>query len=226
MLNPSDQDDFLVVCHPSDADFENGVRLAIESSQDVAEAVELRLHDRYPDLRIVVHEPLGAAGAAQPTIWIVFRDRDQRADLGAAEPRRAGDDPGQSSDQPVAMVVDDEPVVLQLVCAILESRGWRVLRATDSEDALVQAEGIDLDLLVTDHDLVGIDGPTLARLLCDRRPTLPVLVVSGRPETIDPILKANFEFLAKPFGVEELAVRVAALTGHPTVLHHQESSQG
>jgi len=114
---------------------------------------------------------------------------------------------------PVALVVDDEPLVLALVSAILTARGWRVLRASDGENGLEQARGLDLDLLITDYDLPGIDGTTLARELCTSDPDLPVLVISGHPQAVEWVEGPRHDFLAKPFGIEDLASRVEALTG-------------
>ncbi len=117
--------------------------------------------------------------------------------------------------QPVALVVDDEPLVLLLVSAILQARGWRVLRAGAGNDALEIARGVDLDLLVTDAEMPGMDGAALARRLRADDPDLPVLVISGRPEAMDRVEGVRHDFLAKPFGIEELAARVEQLTGQP-----------
>jgi CheY-like chemotaxis protein len=148
-------------------------------------------------LRIVVHEPQGA-GAAHQTTWIVFRDRHERQ-------RHERYSQEQRGRQPVALVVDDEP---------LAGRGWRVIQASDGNDALAKAEGTDLDLLVTDYDMPGMDGWSLAHRLCERDPKLPVLVVSGRPEAANGTEGVRNAFLAKPFGIEDLGLRVEALTGY------------
>lgn len=123
--------------------------------------------------------------------------------------------------QPVALVVDDEPLVLMLVSTILESRGWRVLQASDGDDALSQARTVGLDLLITDYDMPGMDGATLARRLCASDPDLPVLVISGKPEAVNWVEGARRAFLAKPFGILELAKRVEMLTGFSTAWSEQ-----
>jgi two-component system OmpR family response regulator len=117
--------------------------------------------------------------------------------------------------QRVALVVDDEPLVLLLVSAILKARGWQVLRAASGGDALAMARGVDLDLLITDAEMPGMDGDALARRLRADDPDLPILVMSGRPEATDWAEGVRHDFLAKPFGIEELAARVERLTGQP-----------
>lgn len=116
--------------------------------------------------------------------------------------------------QPLALVVDDEPLVLTLVSAILTARGWRVLRAEDAAEALARAHGVDLDLLITDLNLPDIDGGTLARRLCETDPDLPVLVISGEPRATMPVQGIRHDFLAKPFSIRDLALRVESLTGY------------
>jgi CheY-like chemotaxis protein len=203
----SEGEDLLLLCYPPEEAFENGVRMAVDDigglGPGAVEAVELRLHESYPDLRIVVHEPHGP-GAAHQTTWIVFRDRHEQHSQ------------EQCGRQPVALVVDDDPLVLLLLSVVLAARGWRVIQASDGNDALAKAEGSDLDLLVTDYEMPGMDGRTLARHLCERDSRLPVLVVSGRPEAAKWVEGARNAFLAKPFGVEDLGLRVESLTGYPT----------
>lgn len=115
--------------------------------------------------------------------------------------------------QPVALVVDDEPLVAMLVSAVLAARGWRVIRAWNGIHALALVDGIDIDLLVTDLDMPGMDGEALAQRLCERNASLPVLVVSGELEATRWAEEARHAFLAKPFAIHDLAFRIESLTG-------------
>jgi hypothetical protein len=58
------------------------------------ESVELKLHERFPDLRIVVHKPLDSDGTSQTT-WIVFRDRHELTSH--ARQRHGRDSSGRSA---------------------------------------------------------------------------------------------------------------------------------
>lgn len=220
MLEPEGED-LLLICYPPDEAVASGVQTALDdmggSGRDAAEAVELRLRQTYPQLRIVVHEPRGTAATDQTT-WVVFRDRHEWRSHGR---EREGQQDGQFGHdrrdrQPVVLVVDDEPLVLLLTSTVLASRGWHVIQASDGLDALAETEGIDLDLLITDYDMPGIDGRELAHRLCERDSSLPVIVVSGNPQASDWIEGARHAFLAKLFSIGDLALRVEWLTGCPT----------
>ena len=82
---------------------------------------------------------------------------------------------------PAALVVDDEPLVRQLVSAVLRHRGWSVVEAADGTVALTVAPET-LDLLVTDYEMPAVTGVTLAEKLRQRDGELHVLRVSGHPD--------------------------------------------
>jgi CheY-like chemotaxis protein len=83
---------------------------------------------------------------------------------------------------PLALVVDDEPLIRQLVSTVLRRRGWTVIEAADGSVALsVVGEG-PVDLLVTDYEMPFISGLRLAEQMRELDGELPVLMVSGRPD--------------------------------------------
>ena len=238
----SDAGEIFLVCYPSDAAFESGVMTTIDGlgglGRSSVESVELKLNERFPDLRIVVHEPPDS-GATSQTTWIVFRDRHELTSHARQRHGREGEDrspAGRGSDeqpaqarqagQPVALVVDDEPLVLMLISMILTSRGWRVIQASDGDVALARAAGVELDLLITDYEMPGMNGRSLAHRLCQNDPNLPVLVVSGRPEASDWAAGICHAFLAKPFAIDALAARVESLTGYATAWTSSNRSGG
>jgi len=199
--------DLRLICFPPESGFEIGVHAAVRAAVgsgrgSVLESVELKLRESYPDVMVIVHEPFGSQDAEAQTTWIVYRDgQEGRLDQ-------------QHEQRPVALVVDDEPLVVVLISAVLAARGWQVMRAANGDDALARSDGVDLDLLVTDYDMPGMNGRTLATRLRDRDPSLAVLVVSGQIPTADWVEGGGYAFLAKPFAIEELAGRVETLTGY------------
>jgi two-component system cell cycle sensor histidine kinase/response regulator CckA len=85
------------------------------------------------------------------------------------------------------------------------------------------ADGLaSIDLLITDVVMPGISGPDLAATLTERRPGLPVLFVSGYVDSAQRErvlrLQPHSRFLAKPFGIDELAeaVHKTMNLGRPT----------
>jgi len=116
---------------------------------------------------------------------------------------------------PVALVVDDEPLVRALVSTVLRRRGWFVIEAPDGPSALALAPET-LDLLVTDYEMPSISGVTLAEQLRLRNDRLPVLVVSGHPDVaakLRGLRGPRAAFVSKPFPVEELLSTIGLTTG-------------
>jgi signal transduction histidine kinase/ActR/RegA family two-component response regulator len=129
----------------------------------------------------------------------------------AASPQRvvaAGKAPTSPGGETV-LVVEDEAAVRRAVQRNLERLGYRVLAASDGEDALRIAEPLGgVDLLLSDVVMPGIDGPELACRLRERWPDLPVLFVTGysadrlaRSGAVGP----HDRVLEKPYQLEELA---------------------
>lgn len=110
------------------------------------------------------------------------------------------------------LVVEDEPVVLKLVCETLRAAGYEVIGLTDPEEALSAAGKIaDLWLLVTDVVMPKLAGPALYAGLREKLPGLAVIFMSGFPA--DELSEAGTmtgapPFLQKPFGAKVLRAAV------------------
>ena len=113
----------------------------------------------------------------------------------------------------VILFVDDEPEVLRLAVSELERRGYSVIGATNSSQALsaVNARNGDIDLLITDVVMPGMSGIELADAVTRRYAKVPVLYVSGHlDEQVSERhpLPDGAELLPKPFTPDELSVTV------------------
>jgi signal transduction histidine kinase len=111
------------------------------------------------------------------------------------------------------LVVEDEEIVRDLVCAVLEERGYNVLCAADGLEALEMAENFDgaIHLLVTDVIMPHMNGPELAAKLSRVRPATKVLYVSGYSDNDigdHGVLNPRFELLQKPFTPQTLARKI------------------
>lgn len=99
----------------------------------------------------------------------------------------------------VILCVDDNEQTLSVRTFLLETRGYRVLATTNSQDALEvlgrTAPGT-LDLLIADLLLPGMDGNELVRRAKQMHPGLPALIVSGTVAAYDRALAAD-AFLPK-----------------------------
>jgi len=117
------------------------------------------------------------------------------------------------------LVVDDEATARDLLIAILEDDGYRVLAVADGASALEVAETFKPDLALLDGSLPGVDGVEVARRL-RHAGNLPVIFVTAADsaEAIHSGFRMGADdYIVKPFDPEELSWRVRAVlrrSGH------------
>ncbi len=102
------------------------------------------------------------------------------------------------------LLVEDDPVLLNLLDRILAGEGYRVEPAASGPEALEvfrQRPG-EFRLLITDMEMPAMNGGELARAIRASRPDLPVLFISGFCASAPRL--ARSAFLAKPFTPTEL----------------------
>jgi DNA-binding response OmpR family regulator len=111
------------------------------------------------------------------------------------------------------LIVDDDPEVLAVLSELLRDTGFRVVPATNADDALKKAVRTVPDVLITDLDLgKGLSGIELGAVLRRRWPTLPVVYISGRNWLMRDYVFDDCEvFLAKPFRQHELVDAIHAV---------------
>ena len=111
------------------------------------------------------------------------------------------------------LVVEDEEIVRELVCDVLEEQGYNVICAADGLEALELAGNFDgtIHLLVTDVIMPHMNGHELAGKLSRIRPDMKVLYVSGYSDTDlgdHGVLDPRFDLLQKPFTPQTLARKI------------------
>lgn len=77
------------------------------------------------------------------------------------------------------LFVDDHEVLARLSCEILEMQGYRAVSAYNAEDALSKFDKNEIDVLVTDFRMEGMNGLELARKIREKSPSTPVIIVTG-----------------------------------------------
>jgi DNA-binding response OmpR family regulator len=108
------------------------------------------------------------------------------------------------------LVVDDEPIVRDVVVRYLERDGYATLTASDGDMARTLIEGRQPSLVVLDVMLPGMDGLALCRWIRDRS-AMPVILLTARGEEADRIVGLELgadDYVTKPFSPRELAARV------------------
>ena len=77
------------------------------------------------------------------------------------------------------LFVDDHEVLARLSCEILEMQGYRAVCAYSANEALEKFKQEKFDILVTDFRMEGMNGLELAKLIHQRDPQVPVIIVTG-----------------------------------------------
>ncbi|MBD0349183.1 MAG: response regulator transcription factor [Thermoleophilia bacterium] len=114
---------------------------------------------------------------------------------------------------PTVLVVDDEPIVREIVVSYLRRDGFETLEAGDGEEARRLIDGRPPDAVVLDIMLPGADGLELCRWIRGRS-TLPVILLTARGEESDRVVGLDLgadDYVTKPFSPRELAARVRAV---------------
>jgi CheY-like chemotaxis protein len=159
---------------------------------------------------------------------------DPIPDVPVTSPRRRELDPATRPGTPtvggsqlVALVVDDEPMVGELMAMALGSQGWRTVVATAAEEAAALARDQAINLLVTDLQMPGMSGLDLARRLRERHADLPVVLMSGWRGATALELAQPFVFLYKPFRLQRLFEAIGSLLAdHPNTVPAPGAPQG
>ena len=117
---------------------------------------------------------------------------------------------GDNPRVPTVLVVDDEPIVRDVVVRYLKRDGFDTLVAADGDTARRLIEETPPALVVLDVMLPGTDGLALCKWI-RRRGDLPVIMLTARGEEADRIVGLELgadDYVTKPFSPRELAVRV------------------
>jgi two-component system cell cycle sensor histidine kinase/response regulator CckA len=109
------------------------------------------------------------------------------------------------------LVVDDEPQLRMMLAHFLEQEGFAVLTAGCGTQAIsLFRSHPEIDLLISDIVMPGMDGPSLAATLRSLNGDLAVILMSGNcdPKQID----NGFAFVPKPFSFPDLLGTIRSLT--------------
>ena len=140
----------------------------------------------------------------------------------SAGPDEDGSATGAMDDAPApsarrVLLVDDEPIVREMVARELEARGYAVLPASGAEEALaLLAKGEAVDVLVTDLSMPGMGGVALIEAAQERRPGLSAVLLTGYAGdgaalAVSGALSGTYSLLRKPVSGAQLAERIEAL---------------
>jgi DNA-binding response OmpR family regulator len=106
----------------------------------------------------------------------------------------------------VILVVEDDPLVRELLQTVLTEEGYQVIAATNGEEALTTITTVYPNLMTLDLDLPGISGEVMLKELRQRDDTheLPVVIVSAKHPIPQEIRKLAQATVPKPFEIDKL----------------------
>lgn len=115
------------------------------------------------------------------------------------------------------LIVDDEPNYRLILAEIAKEEGYEVLTAESAEKAIPIVRETDLDLVITDMRMPGMDGMEFLKEIKIFDPELPVIMITAFGE-VEKAVKAMqngaFNYLTKPFNNEELVVSMQKAVAH------------
>lgn len=106
--------------------------------------------------------------------------------------------------QPIALVVDDEPLILMNTAEMVADEGYAIVEASTADQAYAFLEKhSSLQLLFTDVQMPGkLDGFALANAVAERWPHIRVIIASGAAQPAMNEIPANATFIPKPFSAQ------------------------
>ena len=118
--------------------------------------------------------------------------------------------------EPLILIVEDEPPLVEVIKYNFESAGFRTTVASDGNEALFQAEELLPELIILDWMLPERSGIEVCRELRKRKSTkaTPIIMLTARSEEIDKVKgleNGADDYIVKPFSPKELIARSRAL---------------
>lgn len=113
------------------------------------------------------------------------------------------------------LIVEDEDSIRKFVKINLEREGHKVFEADTGEKGIEIADEEDIDIVVLDIMLPGIDGFEVCQILREKYPNLGIIMLTAKSQDIDKIMGLEYgtdDYMTKPFNPMELILRVKSLS--------------
>lgn len=112
------------------------------------------------------------------------------------------------------LVIEDEDSIRKFVTINLERSNFIVRQADNAEDGIEIARNEDIDIVILDIMLPGMDGFEACKILRDEFPSLGIIMLTAKAQDIDKIMGLEYgsdDYMTKPFNPTELVLRVKSL---------------
>jgi DNA-binding response OmpR family regulator len=111
------------------------------------------------------------------------------------------------------LIIDDEPLIIESVSYNLKQEGYDVITAGDGESGLQLALSTDVDLILLDLMLPGLNGMEICRSI-RKHSEVPIIMLTAKEGEIDRILGLELgadDYVTKPFSMRELQARIKSV---------------
>lgn len=111
------------------------------------------------------------------------------------------------------LVVEDEPVLREIIADYLQNEGFAVMEAADGEQAMAQFKQADMDLIILDINLPRLDGWSVCRRI-RQHSDVPIIMLTARAEEEDTLLGFELgadDYVTKPYSPPVLLARAKRL---------------
>lgn len=119
------------------------------------------------------------------------------------------------------LVVDDEPNYLVVLSELLKDEGFEVFTASGGPEGLKIVEDVDLDVVITDMQMPGMNGIEFLRNVKEKLPDIPVIMITAFAEVdkaVEAMRSGAYNYLAKPFSNDELIITLNKASHHYSLI--------
>ena len=113
------------------------------------------------------------------------------------------------------LVIDDKRNILHVISAVLKREGYGVVTATTGEEAISKFKNNQIDIVITDYLLPGMDGLKVLELVKEKDPSIPVILITayGSIEMAVEAMKLGaYNYLTKPVNYDEMLILIREAT--------------
>ncbi len=111
------------------------------------------------------------------------------------------------------LIVEDEVKIREELKTFLENNGYEILTINNFENTLDQIKKLDIDLILMDINIPGINGMHLCREI-RKTSKIPIIIVTSRDTEMDELLCMNYgadDFITKPYNMQILLAHIEAV---------------
>jgi len=112
------------------------------------------------------------------------------------------------------LVIDGDQLSGELISIAVRRQGWQVMTARNGESAVAAVRGEKPDLVVLDNALPDTDGLAVMRSIRHIERSIPIVILGSRTDDrdrIEALAQGGDDYIAKPFDVNEVVLRLAGL---------------